>query len=367
MTSPFRIPVYEPQIGEAERANVLECLDEGWVSSKGKFVERFESTFRDYVGAEYALTTSNGTTALHLAVLALGLGPGDEVVVPTLTYVAAANAITYVGATPVFVDSLKDTWLLDPDDIERVITPRTRAIIAVHLYGLPCDMAAIDAIARKHGLLVVEDCAEAIGSRIHGKHVGTFGDVGTFSFYGNKTITTGEGGMVVTNNPTLAERVFHLKGQGLARHRQYWHDVIGYNYRMTNICAAMGCGQLLRISDILRRKQEVAALYREKLCDRVGFQVTPEQCEHSHWMISVTVSQPRMRDTVRDVLEHSGIETRPVFYPVHSMPMYCRNFRRLLVADSIASCGITLPSHPTLSDADICFISDSVRQAIGAC
>lgn len=364
MTLPFRIPVYEPQLGEAERANVLECLDEGWVSSKGKFVERFESSFRDYIGAEYALTTSNGTTALHLAVLALGLGPGDEVVVPTLTYVAAANAITYVGATPVFVDSLKDTWLLDPADIERVITPRTRAIIAVHLYGLPCDMAAIDAIAKKHGLLVVEDCAEAIGSRIDGKHVGTFGDVGTFSFYGNKTITTGEGGMVVTNNPTLAERVFHLKGQGLARHRQYWHDVIGYNYRMTNICAAIGCGQLSRIDDILARKRTVAILYRQLLHEAFGFQEEPEGYLHSYWMVSVTIPNARRRDALRTHLAQNGIETRPVFYPVHSMPMYARSYRRLPVADDIGNRGITLPSHPTLSDDSIGEISELLLASI---
>lgn len=364
MTQPFRIPVYEPELGDAERSNVLECLDEGWVSSKGKFVDRFESGFRDYVGSEYALTTSNGTTALHLAVMALGIGAGDEVIVPTLTYIAAANAISYVGATPVFVDSLRSTWLLDPADVERAITPRTRAIMAVHLYGLPCDMLALEAIAKKHGLLVIEDCAEAIGSRIDGRHVGTYGDIGTFSFYGNKTITTGEGGMVVTNNPTLAERVFHLKGQGLARHRQYWHDVIGYNYRMTNICAAIGCGQLSRIEEILRRKRSLAARYRELLGQGVGFQEETTGFAHSHWMVSVTVPHARQRDHVRDALERSGVETRPVFYPVHSMPMYSRHYRRLPEGDSIASRGITLPSHPSLSEADVSTICATLLAAL---
>lgn len=365
MTHSYRIPVYEPSLGEVERANVLQCLDDGWISSKGAFVEQFETEFRAYVGTDYALTTSNGTTALHLAVLALGIGEGDEVIVPTLTYIAAANAIAYVGATPVFVDSLPGTWLLDPVDLERVITPRTRAIMAVHLYGLPCDMPAIERIAEQYGLLVIEDCAEAVGSRIDGRHVGTFGDIGTFSFYGNKTITTGEGGMVVTNNPTLAERVLHLKGQGLARHRQYWHDVIGYNYRMTNICAAIGCGQLSRIEKILARKYQIAHLYRRSLGDAVGFQDTPAGYEHSHWMVSVTVPHARRRDFVRDYLDHHGIETRPVFYPVHSMPMYSRHYRRLPEADSIASRGITLPSHPTLGDNDISDICTTVLGSLG--
>ena len=236
----YSIPIYQPSLSGNERRYILECLDSTWISSKGKFIGEFERGFAGFVGVRHSATVSNGTVALHLALVALGIGPGDEVIVPTLTYIASVNAITYTGATPVFVDSLEDTWQMDPDDVRRKISPKTRAIMAVHLYGHPCDMDALQSIAREHSVYLVEDCAEAIGTLYRGKHVGTFGDVGTFSFFGNKTITTGEGGMVVTNDETLHERAVHFRGQGLAAHRQYWHDVIGYNYRMTNICAALG-------------------------------------------------------------------------------------------------------------------------------
>ena len=225
------IPVYQPSLTGNEKKYVNECLDTSWISAKGKFVEQFETAFSKYIGADHAITVANGTVALHLALIALGIGRGDEVIVPTLTYVASVNAIAYTEATPVFVDSLKSNWQVDPDDIERKITEKTKAIMVVHLYGHPCDMERIMAIAKKHDLFVVEDCAEGFGSYFAGQHVGTFGDISTFSFYGNKTITTGEGGMVVTNDETLYARASHLKDQGMAKFRQYWHDVIGYNYR----------------------------------------------------------------------------------------------------------------------------------------
>ena len=253
------IPVYQPSLTGNEKKYVNECLDTSWISAKGKFVEQFETAFAKYIGADHAITVANGTVALHLALIALGIGRGDEVIVPTLTYVASVNAIAYTEATPVFVDSLKSNWQVDPDDIERKITEKTKAIMVVHLYGHPCDMERIMAIAKKHDLFVVEDCAEGFGSYFAGQHVGTFGDISTFSFYGNKTITTGEGGMVVTNDETLYARATHLKDQGMAKFRQYWHDVIGYNYRMTNICAAIGLAQLEQAEKFLRQKRDVAA------------------------------------------------------------------------------------------------------------
>ena len=225
----------------------MDCLDSSWISSKGKYINLFEENLANYVGVKHAASVSNGTVALHLALLALGISAGDEVIVPTLTYIASVNAIVYTGATPVFVDSLSDSWQVDPADIRRKITNRTKAILCVHLYGHPCDMDSLLPIARENDLFVVEDCAESLGSLYKGKHTGSFGDIATFSFYGNKTITTGEGGMVVTNDETLYDRCMHFKGQGLAKHRQYWHDVIGYNYRMTNICAAIGLAQIERI------------------------------------------------------------------------------------------------------------------------
>ncbi|MGZ8094795.1 MAG: DegT/DnrJ/EryC1/StrS family aminotransferase, partial [Methylosarcina sp.] len=230
----FTIPIYQPSLSGNEKKYVNECLDSTWISSKGRFIPEFESKFAAYTDVRYATSVSNGTVALHLALVVLGIGPGDEVIVPTLTYISSVNAIAITGAIPVFVDSVADTWQMDPDDVRRKITSRTRAIMAVHLYGHPCDMDALVAIAKEHGLFLIEDCAEAFGSLYKGRHVGSFGDIATYSFFGNKTITTGEGGMVATNDETLYDRAVHFKGQGLAKHRQYWHDVIGYNYRMSN-------------------------------------------------------------------------------------------------------------------------------------
>ncbi|MEZ6131813.1 MAG: DegT/DnrJ/EryC1/StrS family aminotransferase [Planctomycetaceae bacterium] len=351
-----KIPVYKPCITEVEKKYVNECLDTEWISSRGKFVDQFEGAFADYIGVKYAISCSNGTTALHVALLALGIGPGDEVIVPTLTYIASANAVTYTGAKPIFVDSAAGTWQIDVDDVRRAITARTRAIMAVHLYGQACNMNEIVALARDHDLLVVEDCAEAIGTRIGAQHVGTFGDIASFSFYGNKTITTGEGGMVVTNNPTLRNRTSHLKGQGLAEFREYWHDIIGYNYRMTNICAAIGCAQLERIDSTLAKKREIAGWYRARLADAFEFQVEERGTTHSHWMVCLLVESADARDPLRNRLAQGGVETRPVFYPVHSMPMYAHAYRRMPVADDVASRGINLPSYPDLAADEIEYI-----------
>ena len=226
---PEYIPVYQPFLNGNEKKYVNECLDTSWISSKGEFVSEFESQFAKYIGSNYAVSVCNGTVAIHLALLALGIGPGDEVIVPSLTYIASVNAITYTGAVPVFVDSLQDTWQMNPEDILKKITTKTRAIMVVHLYGHPCEMDEICSIAKKYDIYIIEDCAEAIGSKYKGQMVGSFGDIAAFSFFGNKTITTGEGGMVVTNDQTLHDRASHFKGQGLAKYREYWHDVIGYN------------------------------------------------------------------------------------------------------------------------------------------
>jgi perosamine synthetase len=359
----YSIPVYQPELSGNEKKYVNECLDSSWISSKGQFVNRFESAFAQEVGATHATTVSNGTVALHLAMLALGIGPGDEVIVPTLTYIAPVNAIAYTGATPVFVDSLPDTWQMDMDDVERHITPRTKALLPVHLYGQACDMDKLRALADKHRLFIIEDCAEAFGTYYKGQHVGTLSDIGIFSFFGNKTITTGEGGMVVTNDKTLIERARHFKGQGLAAHREYWHDVVGYNYRMTNIAAAIGLAQLERGKEFLQRKRQLADAYRAKLKGvPVTFQAEAEGTVNSHWMVSILTATPEDRDPLRKRLAEAGVETRPVFYPVHSMPMYAKSYRRHPVAEDLAWRGINLPSWPGLSEAQIDLIAGTIRQ-----
>jgi perosamine synthetase len=348
------IPVYQPLLNGKEKEYVNECLDSTWISSKGKFINLFEEKFAEFIDIKHAITVSNGTVALHLALIALGIGPGDEVIVPTLTYISSVNAIVYTGATPVFVDSLIETWQMDPADVEKKITAKTRAVMAVHLYGHACDLDSLVAVCEQHDLFLIEDCAEAIGTMYKNRYVGTFGDISTFSFFGNKTITTGEGGMVVTNDATLNDRSVHFKGQGLAKHRQYWHDVIGYNYRMTNICAAIGLAQLENVDKLIKRKKDIAAIYEK------GFEGSPVQmhlgnCDvkHSYWMCSILVPQPEQREPLRDLLAKEGIETRPVFYPVHTMPMYSTKFQRHPIAEEIGWKGINLPSYPSLRDEQV--------------
>jgi perosamine synthetase len=359
----IKIPVYQPSLSGNEKRYVMQCLDSSWISSKGDFIGEFERRFAEYTGIRHAATVSNGTVALHVAMVALGIGPGDEVIVPTLTYISSVNAITYTGGTPVFVDSLAPTWQMDPADVARKLTPRTKAILAVHLYGHPCDMQPLRQIASERSLFLVEDCAEAIGTRYRGTHVGNFGDIATYSFYGNKTITTGEGGMVTTNDETLHARIVHFKGQGLAAHRQYWHDVVGYNYRMTNICAALGLAQLEQVEGFLERKRQIAELYRRGLEGTdIVVHAESDGTTHSYWMCSILVNDPMDRDPLREHLANEGIETRPVFYPVHTMPMYATRFQRHPVAEDIGWRGINLPSWPGLSDRDITDICGCIRR-----
>ncbi len=350
----IKIPIYQPSLTGNEKKYVNDCLDSTWISSKGKYIAEFENQFARYLNVQHAASVCNGTVAIHLALLALGIGPGDEVIVPTLTYIASVNAISYTGATPVFVDSVADTWQMNMDDVQKKITEKTKAVMAVHLYGHPCDMEALMSICRQNDLFLIEDCAEALGSKYKGKLLGTFGDIATFSFFGNKTITTGEGGMVVTNDETLHDRVFHFKGQGLAKHRQYWHDVIGYNYRMTNICAAIGLAQFEQLEIFLNKKQQLAKWYQQYLDNAVTvFHTAQPDVFHSYWMCSILVATPAQRDEVREVLANEGIETRPLFYPIHTMPMYSIKFQKHPVAEDLGWRGINLPSYPALTENQV--------------
>jgi perosamine synthetase len=359
------IPVYRPHFTGNEREYVLDCIDSGWISSRGEYINRFEDACRHFIGADYVHSVSNGTVALHLAMLACGISAGDEVIVPTLTYVASVNAIRYVGATPVFVDSLSDTWQIDPEDVERRITPRTKAIMVVHLYGCPCDMSRLCDLAKRHNIKIIEDAAEAFGTRWKGQHVGTFGDVATFSFFGNKTITTGEGGLVVCRDAAMAEHIALLKSQYASTTRRYWHDDIGYNYRMTNVAAAIGLAQVEKVEAILKAKRDLAGWYEKKLAGLpVAFHKEPQGATHSYWMVSILAPSTEDREPLCDHLERLGIETRPFFYPAHTLPMYAdprRPNSAFPIATDLGSRGINLPSFPDLSEEQVDRIADAVR------
>jgi len=353
----MRLPVAEPSLGEKELLYVSECVLTGWVSSAGKFVTRFEEVFADFCGTRYAIATSNGTTALHLALLALGIGPGDEVIVPTLTFIATANAVTYTGARPVFVDSEPETWNIDPGLVEEVVTPDTKAIIPVHLYGHPVDMDPILEIAERHNLFVVEDAAEAHGARYKGRRVGGIGDIGIFSFYGNKIITTGEGGMIVTNRADLAEKMGMLRDHGMSPERRYWHPVLGYNYRMTNIQAALGVAQMEKVDSILAAKQEIAYRYEEGLRNIPGIILPPKApwAENVYWLYSILIYPQQFgmsRDNLVQILAEQMVDTRPLFPPVHLQPIYDTQ-QSLSIAEQLSKAGLSLPSAATLATSEI--------------
>ncbi|KAF5437521.1 perosamine synthetase [Candidatus Methanophagaceae archaeon] len=360
------IPVSEPNITEKELEYVTDAVKSTWISSTGKYIDHFESVFADYIGTKHALTVSNGTVALHVALLSLGIGPGDEVIVPALTYIATANAVTYTGATPVFTDSEPDTWNMYPDSIERLITQKTKAIIVVHLYGHPCDMDKINSIAKRNNLYVIEDAAEAIGSEYENKKVGRFGDIATFSFYGNKTITTGEGGMVVTNDDELANKVQLLKGQGMSPVRRYWFDVVGYNYRLTNMQAAIGCAQMERIEELVAKKRQVASWYNELLADikDITLPVEKSYAKNTYWMYSILINSESEaeRDAFMEYLSKNGIETRPFFYLMTDMMPY-KNYKSddLTIAERIAAQGVNLPSSTLLEYEHIEQIVKQIR------
>jgi perosamine synthetase len=361
------IPISEPWLGSRERLLVNQCASSGWVSSQGKFVGEFEHAFAKYCGAKYGVATCNGTSALHLALACLGIGPGDEVIVPTLSFIATANPINYVGATPVFVDSNIESWNVDPKALERVITRKTRAIIVVHLYGHPAQMDEITAIAKKHDIHVIEDACEAHGAEYRGNKVGSLGTLGCFSFFGNKIITTGEGGAVVANQFPLIERARMLRDHGMSRRRKYWHSHIGFNYRMTNLQAALGVAQMDRIDEVIERKRRNARLYKSLLKEVPGITLPPEApwARPVYWLYTILIEKkfklPRARLVKK--LAQRKIETRPVFYPISSLPPY-RNGRhqKFPVAEKIATQGLSLPSSPLLKAGSIERVCDAIKE-----
>lgn len=362
-----KVSLYEPDLSGNELPYVVDCLTSTWISSNGEYIGKFERAFADFVGSEHAVAVCNGTVALHLALSALDLGPGDEIIVPTFTYIASVNMIALRGATLVFADCNKDTWVIGRADVEPLITPRTRAIMAVHLYGGVCDLAELRELADERGLLLVEDASEALGCSWSGRHAGTWGACGTFSFYGNKTITTGEGGMVVTNDAALADRLRLLRNQGQHPSRRYWHVELGFNYRMTNIAAAIGLAQMERLPGLLERKRAIAARYRERLQQHdMQFQARPAAVESGEWLFTVLLPDHLDRDAVMAHLGECGIESRPTFYCAHHMPMY-ETRCALPRSEEISRRGISLPSHPLLSDGDVDEVCNRLIIAVGQC
>ncbi len=366
MASVKRIPLAQPVFSKKESVYVNQCLQSTWISSRGPFLHRFEQAFAISTHRRFANSTCNGTVSLHLILVALGIGKGDEVIVPTLTYVASVNAILYVGAKPVFVDADPLTYTMHVEDIERKITKKTKAIMAVHLYGVLCDMERIQAIAHVRRLSLIEDAAEAHGATDRfGSVAGSFGVASSFSFFGNKTITTGEGGMVTTDSARLHRLIGQLKNQGQSSTRRYFHPMLGYNYRMTNIEAAIGLAQLERLRVFVEKKRQIRGWYEEALVEDVArgrccLQQSYEGDRPSCWMTALTVEGVRPA-AVAHVFERDGIDTRPFFAPVHAFP-YLRDPHRFPVAASLHRRGIILPSALTLTRADVDHVVDRLHK-----
>ncbi len=361
------IPIAEPDVSGNELKYVTQCIKTGWISSAGSFVSEFEEKFSKYCDAKYGIATTSGTTALHLALVSLGIGKGDEVIVPSFTFASTVHAISYTGAIPVFVDSEDFTWNIDPFLIEEKITRKTKAIIPVHLYGHPCNMGPIISIAKKHNLYVIEDAAEAHGAEYKGRKVGGLGTLGCFSFFGNKIMTTGEGGIIVTNSKKLADRMRYLRHQAMSKKRKYYHPEIGYNYCMTNIQAAIGVAQLERLDKFIEKKRQIAGWYKEALAGEKSLVLQSEEkwAKSIYWMYSVLLkSNSRLtRDEVIEKLKRHGIETRPFFYPMHLTPPY-KSKIKLRVAEKLASSGINLPSGVKLKKQEVEYVARCLLKTI---
>jgi perosamine synthetase len=361
------VHVARPDMTHREFRSLLDAFISSWISSKGPYVEKFEAEFRAFVGARHGIAVSNGTVALHLALAALGIGPGDEVIVPDLTFAATINAVLYCGATPVIVDVDRNTWCLTREIVQRHCTPRTRAIIPVHLYGRPAEIGPIVQFAAERGIVVVEDCAEAHGARYDGRPVGQFGDVACFSFYANKIVTTGEGGMCLTNSESLASSLRVLRDHGITPDRSYWHERVGFNYRMTNLQAAIGESQLWRIEDILARNNRIAALYREALQDIPGVRFPPPLpaiYQPVVWLACVLVP-PERRTALLSAAFAAGLEMRPFFHPLSSLPPYEKYGRAWPNSTELARTGINLPTSRAVNEEVAARIARVFRNVLG--
>ncbi len=368
---PERISVASVDLSGNEEQYVVDALRSTWISSTGQYLNRFETEFAAACGTSQAIAVCNGTVALHLALLGMDVRPGDEVLVPSLTYVATANAVRYVGGEPVFVDVDPNTWCIDPERLEAAITRRTKGVIAVHLLGHPADMDRINQVAAVHGLWVVEDAAEATFANYKGRPVGGLAEAATFSFFGNKLLTCGEGGAVTLSDARLNTRLRTLRGQGMDPARRYYFPITGYNFRLTNLAAAILCGQMERREGIVTRRREIYAEYNRRLANipGVGLQPVADWAELSPWMYACTVDPVRYgadRDEMMRHLGECGIETRPMFIPLHTLPPFREESRKrgeyLPETSRLADTGVMLPTYNTLTDADIRRITDAVAE-----
>jgi perosamine synthetase len=362
------IAVAQPVFGGNERRYLLEAFDAGQVSA-GPFVRRFEAACAEAFDVQHAIAVSNGSSALHLAMLALDLQPGDEVIVPTLTYVATANAVAYCGARPVFVDLDPLTGCIDPVAMAAAITERTVGVICVHLYGHPCDMAGLDLVCATHDLWLVEDCAEAHGATYASIPVGQLGQLATYSFYGNKIVTCGEGGLVTTDDDALAARVRLYAGQGQTE--QYWHPVTGYNYRMTDLQAAVGLGQVEMLAEHVANHRQVAGWYEAGLADCPGVTIQPDVAPamHARWMVMVQIAgdMPPL-EWLATWMRGQGVETRPLFWPLHRLPMWRDDYDNdaFPIANHLRSHGLLLPTHGALREQDVRRVCEVLRMTLAA-
>ncbi len=347
-------PVAVPNLNGNEFKYLTDAFMSTWISSSGEYINRFEENFSTYSDCKYGIAVSNGTVAIHLALVTLGIGKGDEVIIPDLTFAATINTVLHANATPVIVDVEEDSWCIDPKEIEKAITPKTKAIIPVHIYGQSCDMDAIMKIAKKYNLKVIEDCAEAHGAMYDGKKVGSFGDIGCFSFFGNKVITTGEGGMCTTNNSELDEKMRVFRDHGMSKTKRYWHDVVGYNYRLTNLQAAIGLAQLERIEDIHQNRRKYENSYKEILDTKnFTFQNNLEKRRRITWLVSILVDENIDKDKYINKLNENGIDARPFFYPLSDMDIYkpyCNVDTP--ITKMLSKRGLNLPTYESLKSLD---------------
>lgn len=369
------IPVSQPLLGELESQYVNDALEKGAISGLyGEYLSKFEKEFAQYSDCEYGVATTSGTTALHLAILALSLSKGDEVLISTLTNMATFFAVIYQGATPIPIDIENDTWNLDPSLLESKITPRTKAIAVVHLFGHPVDMDPVIDIAKKYNLHVIEDCAQAHGATYKGKKVGSIGDIGCFSFYANKIITTGEGGMITTNDATIIENAKSLKSLAFGTDNKFMHKDIGYNYRMTNIQAAIGCAQLEKIESIIESKRRIARFYNGifKNIPLLQLPVEKPYARNVYWMyhVSLQADARNKRKIVMQKLQECGIETREGFIPYNMQEIFLKKgwtkFGDCPQAKDVAYRSFYIPSGPSLSEEDLEYVSTNLKNVLNS-
>lgn len=362
--SRFQIPVCSPTIGDRESALVNQCIKDGWISGISPYVERFETAFAKYCGCQYGVACNSGTTALHLALACFGVKSGDEVIIPTFTMIATPNAITYTGARSILVDSELETWNIDVSKIESKITSRTKVIMPVHTYGHPADMDVIKELARKHDLKVIEDAAEAHGAEYRGRRTGGLGDVGCFSFYANKIITTGEGGMIVTNDKEIAEKAKWLRAHAFGRGgKHFYHEAVGFGYRFSGLQAAFGLAQLERIDEFVSNRRKNASLYNSLLSvlgSKISLPPEASETKNIYWMYSILV-EDSFRISRRELMEKlatNGIESRTFFYPIHVQPIYSTQYvnERFPIADELSRKGINLPSSNSLTEEEVRYV-----------